>query len=55
MPARAAASAHWVLRWSVGVTMVTRSMTRRERSSAAIASAKEIWEGLPDDSSGDDE
>ena len=42
MPARAAASAHWVLRCSVGATTVTRSTTRRDSSSAATVSAKVV-------------
>ena len=42
MPARAAASAHWVFRCSVGATTVIRSITRRESSSAATVSAKVV-------------
>ena len=42
MPARDAASAHWVLRCSVGATTVTRSTTRRDSSSAATVSAKVV-------------
>ncbi len=42
MPTRAAASAHWVLRCSVGVTTVIRSTTLRASSSAAMVSAKVV-------------
>ena len=41
-PTRAAASAHWVLRCSVGATTVTRSTTPRCSSSAATRSAKVV-------------
>ena len=42
MPTRAAASAHWVFRCSVGATTVTRSMTRRDSSSEATVSANVV-------------
>ena len=42
MPARAAASAHWVLRCSVGATTVIRSTIRRPSSSAATVSANVV-------------
>ena len=42
MPTLAAASAHWVLRCSVGATTVIRSTTRRASSSAATESAKVV-------------
>ena len=42
MPARAAASAHWSLRCSVGATTVIRSTIRRPSSSAATDSAKVV-------------
>ncbi len=42
MPARAAASAHWSLRCSVGATTMIRSTIRRPSSSAAADSAKVV-------------
>src|SRR6478672_9832238 len=42
MPTRAAASAHCVLRFSVGATIVTRSMTPRPSSSVATRNAKVV-------------
>ena len=42
MPARAAASAHWSLRCSVGATTVTRSTIRRPSSSAATDRANVV-------------
>ena len=39
MPNRAAACAHWCLRCSVGVTMVSAATSRRASSSAATVSA----------------
>ena len=42
MPTLAAASAHWVLRCSVGATTVIRSITRRASSSEATVSANVV-------------
>ena len=42
MPTFAAASAHWVLRCSVGATTVIRSTTRRASRSAATVSANVV-------------
>src|SRR5699024_12675021 len=43
IPTRAAASAHWVFRCSVGATTVTRCTVRVSRSSAATRSANVVF------------